>query len=129
MTEDTAGRQYFANDSFARELELELVEVGLGSACVRIPASARRSNGIGTTHGAVIFAVADVAFATACQSHGQTGIGVQANISYVAAPGDGPIEARATEISRGRKLATYDVHVRDAGQRLVAAFQGTAYLR
>lgn len=76
----------------------------------------------------MIFALADVAFATACNSHGQTAIGVQANISYLAA-GDGPIEARATEISRGRKLATYDVRVLDAEERLIAAFQGTAYLR
>ena len=129
MSESTAGRRYFAQDGFAHELALELVDEGPGTARVRIPASARRANGLGGTHGALIFALADIAFATACNSHGQTAIGVQANISYVAAPGDGPIEARATEISRGRKLATYDVHVRDAGQRLVAAFQGTAYLR
>ena len=95
----------------------------------RSEAPARRANGLGTTHGALIFALADIAFATACNSHGQTAIGIQANISYVAAAGAGPIEAHATEISRGRKLSTYDVHVLDAQQRLVAAFQGTAYLR
>ena len=129
MSESTAGRQYFANDGFARELDLELVEVGPGIARVRIPATARRANGLGTTHGALIFALADIAFATACNSHGQTAIGIQANISYVAAAGEGPIEAHATEVSRGRRLATYDLHVLDAQQRLVAAFQGTAYLR
>ena len=129
MTESTAARHYFANDGFARELDLELVETGRGMARVRIPASARRANGVGTTHGALIFALADIAFATACNSHGQTAIGIHANISYVAAAGEGPIEARATEISRGRRLATYQVHVLDAGEHLVASFQGTAYLR
>lgn len=129
MNRSAAAREYFANDGLARELDLELVEAGLGTARVRIPPSSRRVNGLGGTHGALIFALADIAFATACNSHGQTAIGVQANISYVAPAGEGPLEAHATEISRGRRLATYDVHVRDAQERLVAAFQGTAYVR
>ncbi|CAM4246943.1 MULTISPECIES: PaaI family thioesterase [Myxococcus] len=129
MAETTAGREYFEKDAFARELGIELLEVGPGTSRVRLPTSSRRSNGLGTTHGAVIFALADVAFAVACNSHDQRAIGVQANIAYLAAAGDGAIEARATEISRGRKLATYDVRIVDAEERLVAAFQGTAYLR
>ena len=95
MTETAAGRDYFEKDAFARELGIELLDVGPGTARVRLPASSRRSNGLGKTHGAVIFALADVAFATACNSHGQTAIGVQANIAYLTAVGDGPIEARA----------------------------------
>ncbi|XXF81201.1 PaaI family thioesterase [Myxococcaceae bacterium GXIMD 01537] len=75
------------------------------------------------------FALADTAFATACNSHGQTAIGIQANITYLTAAGEGPLEARAREISRGRKLATYEVRVLDAEERQVAAFQATAYLR
>ncbi|WPB75799.1 PaaI family thioesterase [Archangium violaceum] len=77
----------------------------------------------------MIFALADIAFATACNSHGQTTIGIQANITYLAAAGDGPLEARAREISRGRKLATYEVRVLDSEERQVAAFQATAYSR
>ena len=129
MDASVAGQMYFDKDILASELELELVEVGPGFARVRIPPSARRPNGLGTTHGAVIFALADVAFATACNTHDRIAIGVQASISYLAAAGDGPIEARAVEVSRGGRLATYDVRVLDAEQRLVATFQGTAYLR
>ncbi|MFO0696564.1 MAG: PaaI family thioesterase [Polyangiales bacterium] len=129
MTEIAAGQSYFANDPFAHELGVELVEAGEGMACVRLPASARRSNGLGTIHGAMIFALADFAFATACNSRGQMAIGVQASIGYLGAAGDGPIEARATELSRGRKLATYEVRVVDAAERLIATFQGTAYLK
>lgn len=129
MTEAAAGREYFEKDAFARELGIELVEVGQGTVRVRLPAASRRANGLGSTHGAVIFALADVAFAVACNSYGQTAIGVQANVSYLAVACDGAIEARATEISRGRKLATYDVRIVDAEERLIAAFQGTAYLR
>jgi acyl-CoA thioesterase len=129
MTDSAAGQEYFENDPFARELGIDLLEVGPGTARVRLPTSSRRSNGLGTTHGAMIFALADVAFATACNSHGQTAIGIHANISYLTAAADGPIEARATEIWRGRKLATYDVRIVDTEERLIAAFQGTAYLR
>ncbi|WP_141592691.1 PaaI family thioesterase [Myxococcus sp. AB056] len=129
MNENTAGVEYFEKDAFARELGVELLEVGPGRARVRLPTPSGRKNGLGTVHGAVIFALADIAFATACNSHGQTAIGVQANIAYLAPAGDGPIEARATELSRGRKLATYEVRVLDAEERLLASFQGTAYLR
>ncbi|MBU8893976.1 phenylacetic acid degradation protein [Corallococcus sp. H22C18031201] len=120
---------YFEKDLFARELGCELLERGQGVARVRMPAASRRLNGLGTTHGALIFALADIAFATACNSHGQVAIGVQANISYLTGANDGPLEARARELSRGRKLATYEVRVVDAEERQIAAFQATAYLR
>lgn len=123
------GRDYFEKDLLAHELGIELVELSPGAARVRLPTASRRLNGLGTTHGALIFALADIAFATACNSHGQTAIGIQANITYLAATGDGPLEARAREISRGRKLATYEVRVLDSEERQVAAFQATAYLR
>ena len=123
------GSDYFEKDLFARELGIELVEISPGAARVRLPISSRRLNGLGTTHGALIFALADVAFAAACNSHGQTAIGIQANIAYLTAAGDGPLEARAREISRGRRLATYEVRVLDSDERQVAAFQATSYLR
>ncbi|NPD22182.1 PaaI family thioesterase [Corallococcus sp. AB038B] len=107
----------------------ELVVRGPGTARVRFPVSSRRLNGLGTPHGALIFALADIAFATACNSHGQTAIGIQANITYLTAANDGPLDATARELSRGRKLATYEVRVLDSGERQVAAFQATAYLR
>lgn len=128
MTELNSGRAYFEKDTFARALGFELVAVEPGSARVRFRTAPAQRNGLGTTHGGVLFALADVAFAVACNSHGQTAIGVQANISYLAAAGDEVLEARATELSRGRKLATYDVRI-VADERLVAVFQGTAYLR
>nr|WP_304485864.1 acyl-CoA thioesterase domain-containing protein [Corallococcus sp. CA041A] len=54
---------------------------------------------------------------------------MQANITYLTAANDSPLEATARELSRGRKLATYEVRVLDSGERQVAAFQATAYLR
>ncbi|PTL79169.1 PaaI family thioesterase [Vitiosangium sp. GDMCC 1.1324] len=129
MESHASGRDYFEKDLLARELGIELVEISPGAARVRLPTSSRRLNGLGTTHGALLFALADIAFATACNSHGQTAIGIQANITYLVAAGDGPLEARAREISRGRKLATYEVRVLDSEERQVATFQATAYLR
>lgn len=129
MENQAVGNEYFAKDPFARELGIELVESGPGFAHVRLPPSSRRLNGLGSVHGGVIFALADIAFATACNSHGQTAIGIQANITYLTAAGDGPLEARAREISRGRRLATYEVRVLDSEERPVAAFQATAYAR
>lgn len=129
MTAQAAGSDYFERDPFARELGIELLDVQAGTARVRLPTSSRRLNGLATAHGALIFALADIAFATACNSRGQTAIGIQASIAYLTAAADGPLEARAAELSRGRKLATYEVRVLDSEERQIAAFQATAYLR
>lgn len=129
MDANTNGRDYFEKDLFARELGIELVDVGPGTARVQLPAASRRLNGLGGVHGGLIFALADIAFATACNTHGQTAIGIQANITYLTAANEGPIVASAREISRGRKLATYEVRVLDSEERQISAFQATAYLR
>lgn len=124
-----SARAYFEQDTFAKHLEMELVEHSPGTALVRLPMSARRQNGLGGLHGGLIFTLADVAFAAACNSHEQVAIGVQANITFLTAAKDGPLEARAREVSRRRKLSTYEVRVTDAEERLIASFQGMAYLK
>lgn len=128
--ESPEGQAYFAKDAFARELGIELVDTAPGRAHVRLPSpSPSQRNGLGTTHGAVLFALADIAFATACNSREQMAVGIQASMSYLSPAADGPISAIATELSRSRKLATYEVRVLDCEEKLIAAFQGMSYLR
>lgn len=47
-------------------------------------------NGHSSAHGSVLFAIADTAFATACNSHGHRAIGRSCAIEYLAPafPGD-----------------------------------------
>ncbi len=127
---ESPAEAYFAKDAYARELGVELVSSSPGSAHVRLGRYDKRHfNGVGTLHGAILFALADIAFAAACHSHGRQAIGIQTHMSFLAAAAAGPIDAFATELSCSRKLSTYDVQIRDREGKRIAVFQGTAYLR
>jgi acyl-CoA thioesterase len=83
-------------------------------------------NGHGTAHGAALFAVADIAFAMACNSHGSQAVGRSCSIEYLAPahPGD-VVTASAVERSVAGRGGIYDVAVtRDADGQLLAEMRG-----
>ncbi len=120
--------EYFQNDLFARHAAIELVEVGNGHAVARMPLEDFHLNAVGTAHGGAIFTLADFAFAAASNSHGSVAMGISVSISYLRAVTVGTtLTAEATELSRSRRLGTYQVRVTDSSGGLVALFQGTVY--
>ena len=83
-------------------------------------------NGHGVAHGAFVFAVADTAFACACNSHGPVTVAAAATITFVAPAYAGDVlEARAEERSTFGRSGIYDVTVR-RGADVVAEFRGTS---
>jgi len=118
-----------ARDPFVRSLGIDCVDGGEGHATTRLRVAAHHVNFNGGCHGGVIFALADAAFGLASNSHGALASGIEAHIGFHVGVQEGDaLTARATEISRGNKLATYRVDVtRDDGM-LVASFSGTVYV-
>lgn len=115
------------HDTFARHLGIELTEVRAGHARARMPLDARHVNALGIAHGGAIFALADLAFAGAANSHGNVAVAVNVSITYHAA-GTGPfLTAEAREIHRNFKLGSYEVRITDSQGQLVATFQGLVY--
>jgi acyl-CoA thioesterase len=114
-------------DAFARLLGIELVEAGAGRAKVRMTVKDEHRNSVGMVHGAVIFALADYAFAVACNSHGVPAVAVQCSISYFRPPRGAILAAEADEVSLTRRLGTYSIRVTDTDGALVALFQGMAF--
>jgi phenylacetic acid degradation protein PaaD len=83
-------------------------------------------NGHGITHGAFVFAVADTAFACACNSHGPLTVAAAADITFIAPSYSGDmLEARAVERTRFGRSGIYDVTVR-RGDDVIAEFRGTS---
>jgi phenylacetic acid degradation protein PaaD len=83
-------------------------------------------NGHGITHGAFVFAVADTAFACACNSHGPLTVAAAVDITFVAPSRAGDVlEARAAERTRFGRSGIYDVTVR-RGDDVIAEFRGTS---
>ncbi len=82
-------------------------------------------NGHGTCHGGMLFALADTAFAFACNSYGEPMVAAGASMEFLAAAARGDrLIASASETSRTARHGIYDVAVARASGELVAHFRG-----
>jgi acyl-CoA thioesterase len=121
-------KQYFIkNDKFAEYVGIELVEVAKGKAKAKMEIKNHHLNAVKTVHGGAVFALADLVFAVASNSHGTIAMGINVSISYLKAVKEGVIFAEAKEVSINPKLATYNVNVTDGSDDLLAVFQGMVY--
>lgn len=120
-------KEFFKKDRFAEYIGIELVEAGPGTALAKLKIEDRHLNGVGIVHGGAVFSLADLAFAVASNSHGTISLAINADISFLKAISAGVLTARAWEVSRNTKLATYRIDVTDDDGNLIAAFQGTVY--
>jgi acyl-CoA thioesterase len=117
----------FSRDRAAQQLGIEIVDVAEATATLRMTVREAMVNGHGLTHGGFVFALADTAFAYACNSRNEATVALACSISFVAAtrPGD-VLLAVANERSRAGRTGTYDVDVSRDGEP-VALFRGNAY--
>lgn len=114
----------WADDRASRELGMELLAVGPGRATVSMRVREDMVNGHEIGHGGLTFALADSAFACACNSHGPVTVAAGATIRFRSPVRLGELlVASAVERSREGARGAYDVEVR-AGERLVAEFEG-----
>lgn len=114
----------FAADRASRELGIELLEHGEGTAVLRMTVTSTMVNGHGIAHGGYVFLLADTAFACACNSRGGVTVAAGADISFVAPAHDGDVlVATAQERTRFGRSGIYDVSVR-RGDEVVAEFRG-----
>ena len=104
---------------------VEIEEAREGYARIRMRLTADMLNGHGIAHGGMIFALADTAFAYACNSRNVTSVAAQASIVFLDAAREGEVliaEAREAALA-GRSGVTH-VSVRGADGRAIAEFQG-----
>ncbi len=120
-------KSYFQQDLLAKAMGIEILEVGPGTARVRMPIREDHYNSVRMVHGGAIFSLADLAFAVASNSHGTLAVGITATISYLKAATTGTLYAEAKEESLNPKLATYSIRVTDDEKAIIAVFQGTVY--
>lgn len=122
-----AGAMY-ERDAAARSLGIELVEVRLGYARVAFVVRDDMLNGHAICHGGFVFALADTAFAYACNARNHVNVALQCSISF-AAPSRAGARLIATAVERdgGNRTGTYDVDVTTSDGKAVAYFRGTSY--
>ena len=121
-------RDVVGRDPWAAYLGIEIDEVREGYARCSITVKPEYMNAVERAHGAIIHAIADQAFAVACNSTGVIAIAVNFTINYLASAVDGEkIFAEAVPVSIGRKISVWNIEVRGAQDKLVATGYGTAY--
>jgi len=82
-------------------------------------------NGHGIAHGAMIFALADTAFAYVCNGGNHASVAAQANIVFLDKVTEGEtLVAEAEEVVRQGRAGVTRVSVRTQDGRLVAEFTG-----
>jgi acyl-CoA thioesterase len=96
-----------------------------GYALIRMKVRDDMLNGHRIGHGGMIFALADTAFAYACNSRNENTVAQNASISFLAPaqPGDVLI-AEAREVSRSGRSGVYQVSVKTAAGAVIAEFTG-----
>jgi acyl-CoA thioesterase len=125
--DDTARRSAAAmweGDRASQALGMEIIEVGPGRAVLRMTVREDMVNGHAIGHGGLTFALADSAFAFACNSYGRVTVAAGAEIRFRAPTRLGDVlTATAVERSREGRSGVYDVEVTE-GESVVATFVG-----
>jgi acyl-CoA thioesterase len=99
-------------DDASKGLGMEIVRIKPGEAVLAMTIRPHMVNGHGIAHGGFIFALADSAFAYACNSHNELAVAAQCNISFIRPGKLGErLIATAREISRTGRSGIYDVRV------------------
>jgi acyl-CoA thioesterase len=112
------------DDVASRWLGIELLECTPGRAVTSMRVRPDMANGHAIAHGALVFAVADTAFACACNGYGDVTVAAGADITFVAPARVGDtLVAEAVERTRFGRSGLYDVTVR-RGEEVIAEFRG-----
>jgi acyl-CoA thioesterase len=111
-------------DDASKGLGMAIVEVRAGLAVLAMTVQPHMVNGQRIAHGGFIFALADSAFAFACNSHNVRAVAAQCDISFIR-PGKlgDRLVATAREISRNGRSGIYDVRVA-VDDTVIAEFRG-----
>lgn len=115
----------WANDHAAKWIGMSLDHVDEASAKLGLTVEQHHANGHGICHGGIIFALADTAFAYACNSRNQSTVAQHNTISFIAPALIGDhLTATAREISQTGRSGIYDVRVTNQDGKNIAEMRG-----
>lgn len=104
---------------------IHIEEAREGYARIRMRLRAYMLNGHRIAHGGMVFALADTAFAYACNSRNVKTVAAQASIVFLDAAHEGEtLTAEAEEQALAGRSGVYNVRVTGEDGRAVAMFQG-----
>jgi acyl-CoA thioesterase len=125
---ERAAAALFERDGASQALGMRIAEVRPGFARVVMRVRADMVNGHGVCHGGMVFALADSAFAFACNSHNESTVAAAATIDFLAGAREGDeLTAEAGELWRTRRNGIYEISVCNQRGERIALFRGRSY--
>ena len=108
---------------------IEIVTVDSDGITIAMDVRPEHLNFLGVGHGGVVFSLADCAFSLAANSAGSRAVAIDAHLVLTAATRQGDrLQARVTEVTRGRTLGTYHVVVTRGDDRITGLFTGSVHI-
>ena len=124
----TVVEKLMQDDLFSQWLQIKVIGIKEGYSKIKIELREEMINGFNVIHGGIIFALADSAFAFACNNRNNLSMALDCSISFNKAskPGDTLI-AEAKEIHNGRSTGLYVITITNQNNDHVALFKGTCF--
>ena len=113
------------DDKAAQGLGIEIVRVAPGEAAARMTVRNDMVNGHDICHGGFIFALADTAFAYACNTFNVRTVASGVDINFIAPAHKGQVlTAHGHGRHQGGRSGVYDIEVKNESDELIAVFRG-----
>ncbi len=115
-------------DYFSQWLGVKIIAVGEGFSKIKMTVRKEMLNGFGITHGGIAFALADSAFAFACNNRNNLSVALDTSISFIKAVNlNDELIAEAKEIHNGKSTGVYLITITNQNNMQVAHFKGTCF--
>jgi len=113
------------DDKASQALGIKIEITSAGEATARMTIREDMVNGLEVCHGGLVFALADTAFAFACNAYNVQSFAASCQIEFLRpALLNDVLLATASEDHRGRRSGYYTVKIRNQRDDLVALFHG-----
>jgi acyl-CoA thioesterase len=115
-------------DRASAALGMQVLRSQPGDAVVTMRIRDDMLNGFDVTHGGIVFALADTAFAIACNEDEQITLAAGADITFLKPTTSGQtLTATASVRAKSGRTGLYDVSVTDEAGEVVAEFRGRSH--
>lgn len=122
---EACAKAMWEDDAASKGLGMNIEHIAPGAAVLSFEVTGAMANGHGMGHGGFIFALADSAFAFACNTYNQRTVAQHCSITYIkpAAKGD-RLTASASETARFGRSGIYDIRIINQNGEHIAQFRG-----
>jgi acyl-CoA thioesterase len=118
----------YAGDRASQSLGIRIEQVSPGAVRVAMTVRPDMVNGHRLCHGGLVFALADSAFAFACNSYGDNTLAAAASIDFLAPAREGDaLTAEARELWRAGRSGIYEITVSNQRGDRIALFRGRSH--